>query len=427
MQLHARKSVSSVRSVSHRKRHRQGSSRIAANRDQQQTDTARKAPATAPTPNRIPPPKLPAGQTRPFAQVALEQAVDTVTDVWRHATRQLAPLPSEVAALDKLVTGGDGQVVKVKPTLLLLGSGWGAHSLLKVIDTDVYDVCLVSPRNHFLFTPMLPSTAVGTVEFRSLLEPIRTSNPFASFFEASCNAIDLERKVVTCTSAFAYDGGARPRFQVAYDVLVVAVGEVPATFGVPGVRENCFFMKEVTDTVALRNRIGECFELAALPGTSLEDRQRLLSFVVVGGGPTGVEFAGTLSDFLRLDLKRKYPGLMKYVNVTLLQSAQSILTQFDGRLAQRALDNLTRTGVTVRTGVRVVEVTRSEVVLQGGERLRHGVCVWSTGNAANPLVQQLVEHVPAQATANAGKPAVGRKLLVDSFLRVVSLPRAANR
>ncbi|KAL6764234.1 hypothetical protein V8C86DRAFT_1681458 [Haematococcus lacustris] len=135
---------------------------------------------------------------------------------------------------------------------------------------------------------MLPSTAVGTVEFRSLLEPIRTSNPFASFFEASCDAIDLERKVVTCTSAFAYDGGARPRFQVAYDVLVVAVGEVPATFGVPGVRENCFFMKEVTDTVALRNRIGECFELAALPGTSFEDRQRLLSFVVVGGGPTGV-------------------------------------------------------------------------------------------------------------------------------------------
>ncbi|GFH32638.1 FAD/NAD(P)-binding domain-containing protein, partial [Haematococcus lacustris] len=59
------------------------------------------------------------------------------------------------------------------------------------------------------------------------------------------------------------------------------------------------------------------------------------------------------------------------------------------------------------------------VILQGGERLRHGVCVWSTGNAANPLVQQLVEHVPAQATANAGKPAVGRKLLVDSFLRVV--------
>ncbi|KAJ9524432.1 hypothetical protein QJQ45_019391 [Haematococcus lacustris] len=248
MQLHARKSVSSVRSVSHRKRHRQGSSRIAANRDQQQTDTARKAPATAPTPNRIPPPKPPAGQTRPFAQVALEQAVDTVTDVWRHATRQLAPLPSEVAALDKLVTGGDGQVVKGKPTLLLLGSGWGAHSLLKVIDTDVYDVCLVSPRNHFLFTPMLPSTAVGTVEFRSLLEPIRTSNPFASFFEASCDAIDLEHKVVTCTSAFAYDGGARPRFQVhaptlpalgsgvgARDVLAlgdcasVCTGPLPAT------------------------------------------------------------------------------------------------------------------------------------------------------------------------------------------------------
>jgi NADH:ubiquinone reductase (non-electrogenic) len=99
------------------------------------------------------------------------------------------------------------------------------------------------------------------------------------------------------------------------------------------------------------------FELAALPGTSEEERRRLLHFVVVGGGPTGVEFSGTLSDYVRSDLRRKYPLLMPYVRVSLLQSAQGILTQFDSGLARRALDDLQRTGVEIRTGVRVIQVT----------------------------------------------------------------------
>lgn len=115
-------------------------------------------------------------------------------------------------------------------------------------------------------------------------------------------------------------------------------------------------MKETRDAVRLRNRIQEVFELAALPGTTEEEVRRLLAFVIVGGGPTGVEFTGTLSDFLRQDLKRKFPSLMQYVSVTLLQSAQSILTQFDSRLAERALETFSKTDVNVRTGVRVVEV-----------------------------------------------------------------------
>jgi len=390
-----------------------------------QTENKPQVPAAAPAPNKQKggpngePPKPPKKDTRPVTSVALDNFLDTVSDVWRHVGRQLVPLPEQLA-LDKLVADGSKmRLAKTKPVVLVLGSGWGAHSMIKVIDTDIYDVVLVSPRNHFLFTPMLPSTAVGTVEFRSLLEPIRTSNPFVTYFEATCDNIDTTRKVASCTSAFKYDNGVQPQFEVPYDILVVAVGEQPATFGVPGVRENCFFMKEITDTVALRNRIGECFELAALPGTSVEDRQRLLSFVVVGGGPTGVEFAGTLSDFVRNDLKKKYPRLMKYVKVSLLQSAQTILTQFDGRLAKRAMDNFLSTGVDVRTGVRVVEVTRKEVVLKDGGSLPYGVCVWSTGNAAQPLVQQLVDQIPEQAERAAARPAASRKLSVDSFMRVV--------
>lgn len=84
---------------------------------------------------------------------------------------------------------------------------------------------------------------MGTVEFRSLLEPVRVANPFVDYFEAVCDRIDLDEKIATCTGAIAYKDGRLPQFEVPYDILVVSVGEQSATFGTPGVRENCFFMK----------------------------------------------------------------------------------------------------------------------------------------------------------------------------------------
>ncbi|GFR51585.1 hypothetical protein Agub_g14006 [Astrephomene gubernaculifera] len=386
----------------------------------------RPQPSPPAQPQRFPGPGDPAWPPqRPFAAVALDNLIDSFVDIGRHVRRMSLAEKEETGTLEKgeLVPGSNGRMrlrSSSRPVLLVLGSGWGAHSLIKVVDTELYDVVVVSPRNHFLFTPMLPATAVGTVEFRSLLEPIRTANPCVTYLEAVCEEIDPEAKVAVCTSTFAYDDGRKPQFEIQYDKAVVAVGEQAATFGVPGVREHCCFMKEVSDAVGLRARIAQQFELASLPGTSAAERRAALSFVVVGGGPTGVEFAGTLSDFLREDLRRKYPGLVQHVRVTLLQSAQSILTQFDEGLGRQAMETLTSSGVEVRTGVRVVEVTQREVLLEGGERLPYGVCVWSAGNAPRPLVSQLCSRLPAQSSAAACcglRP--GSKLAVDCFLRVV--------
>ncbi|KAI7841841.1 hypothetical protein COHA_004370 [Chlorella ohadii] len=373
-------------------------------------------------------------QKNSFIEVAWDQLMDSGADIYSHVRRGIKELPT-TKAFDKLV--GIGSTLRLqadKPVVLLLGSGWGAHSIMKVIDVDQYEVVCVSPRNHFLFTPMLPSTAVGTVEFRSLLEPVRVANPFVDYFEASCDKIDLDNKVAYCTSKNAYKDGRLPKFEVPCrfllpvkmhttllewddDILIVSVGEQPATFGTPGVAENCFFMKEIPDSVGLRQRIQNQFELAALPGTSEEDMKTALHFVVVGGGPTGVEFAGTLSDFLREDLKKKYPELMPYVRVTLLNSAQTILTQFDARMQQHAIENFKRVGVEVRTGMRVTGVTQDTITLRDGEEIKYGLCVWSAGNAPRPLVQQLAAQIPEQAQYQPGeKPS---KLAVDPFLRVI--------
>lgn len=388
-----------------------------------------KAPSTAPppghkdgshktTPSPKPTPRYPLQVSRSWTAIAADQIVDSVDDILKHVKRQVADLPT-TTALQKLTRRGDRLVLEAdKPVVLVLGSGWGAHSLIKVIDTDKYEIVAVSPSTSFLFTPMLPSTAVGTVEFRSLLESIRTANPYVSYCEARCTGVDLQAKVASCTAAVADGSGKLRQFDVPYDTLVVAVGEKPASFGVPGVKEHCFFMKEVSDAVSLRKRIQEVFEVAALPGTTPEEAAKVLHFVVVGGGPTGVEFAGTLSDFVREDLKRKYPELMQYVKVSLMQSAQTILLQFDAQLAARAMENFKRMGVEVRTGVKVTEVTSEQVVLATGERVDYGVCVWSAGNAPRDLTLDIANAIPQQAEYAGPNGRIG-KLAVDPFLRVI--------
>lgn len=356
--------------------------------------------------------------SRSWVAILSDKIIDAVDDVGLHFKRFVRDLPT-TTALQRITRRGDRLVLEAdKPVVLVLGSGWGAHSLIKVIDTDAYEVVCISPTNSFLFTPMLPSTAVGTVEFRSLLEPIRIANPFVNYFEARCDKVDLNKKIASCTSAVSDSFGSTRSFDVPYDVLVVSVGERPASFGVPGVEEHCFFMKEVRDAVDLRKRIQEVFELASLPGTAEEDAAKILNFIVVGGGPTGTEFCGALSNFLRQDLRRKYPELMRFVRVTLLQSAQTILTMFDSQLVAIAMQNLENIGVEVRTGVRVTEVTADQVVLSTGEKIDYGVCVWSAGNAPRQLVKDIADALPQQAE-HAGPSGKVGKLAVDPFLRVI--------
>ena len=352
-----------------------------------------------------------------WAAILADKVIDSADDISIHLRRIWRNAVGNQGQT-KFVKDETGNIVMqaAKPVILVLGSGWAAHSLIKVIDTDYFDVVCVSPSNAFLFTPMLPSTAVGTVEFRSLLEPIRVANPFVSYFEAICEDIDIIEKKATCTSSITDGSGNKPRFEIPYDMLVVAVGERPASFGVPGVEKHAFYLKAVRDAVNLRRRIQEVFELASLPGASDEDIVKLLTFVVVGGGPTGVEFSGTLTDFLREDLRKKYPSLTKYIRLILLQSGDSILTQFDKRLASIAMKNLQKIGVDVRTGQRVVNVEEDRIILSDGDAIEYGVCVWSAGNAPNPLVQDMISSIPQQIQLNGGK---ARKLYVDPFLRVI--------
>lgn len=271
-----------------------------------------------------------------------------------------------------------------RPSLLILGTGFAAFSLLKDVDVERYQVTIVAPRNHFLFTPLLPSTTVGTVEFRSIMEPIRVARKGIRFHQGYCEEIDVENKIAHCKGKFK----STP-FEVKYDKLVIAVGAANNTFGIPGVEEHAHFLKETSDARKIRQEIIQCFERASKPGRPTRDFEWLLHFVVVGGGPTGVEFAAELHDFLNDDLSKWFPDLMPYVNITLVEAQDKILTAFDASLQDYTRKRFSRQRIRLRTNAAVREVAHHKLILADGDEISYGLLVWSTGNTATDFVQKL--------------------------------------
>ena len=224
-----------------------------------------------------------------------------------------------------------------KQKLIILGSGFASFSILKEIDTDLYDVIVVSPRNHFIFTPLLPSTTVGTIEFRSIIEPIRSAKEHITYYHAHCTAVDQETKTIHCKNALDAN-----EFSLMFDILVIGVGAISNTFGIKGVEQYALFLKELSDARAIRQRIIENLERASTPNLQFEEHRRLLHFVVVGGGPTGVEFAAELHDFLTEDLVDSYPNVLADVSITLFEAGEALLSSFDATLSEYTVRNFQR-------------------------------------------------------------------------------------
>ena len=275
---------------------------------------------------------------------------------------------------------------RTRQRLVVLGSGFAAFSLLRKIDYRRYDVTVVSPRNHFLFSPLLPSTTVGTIEFRSIIEPIRTliDKGNIAFYQGICTHIDPQTQTITGAGVFDHEP-----FLLNYHRLVIAVGAINKTFGIPGVTEHAMFLKELADARAIRQRIIECFERASMPLTNEDERRRLLHFVVVGGGPTGVEFAAELHDFLVQDLRHWFPEQSQEVRITLLEASNTLLNTFDAKLSAYTVKRFRRDRIDVRTGALVTRVEDKRILLSDGSSIDYGLVVWSTGIGATPLIQQL--------------------------------------
>jgi len=332
--------------------------------------------------------------------------LDTVEDVSLHWRRQFMKLNKVNLMQKRLDTD--------KPRLVILGSGWAAHAMIKIIDTDKFDVVIVSPRNYFLFTPMLAASAVGTVEYRSITEPMRKANPLTSYYEGEAIDIDPEKKEIRVRSKIQTTEGETVEFAVPYDTLIFSPGVKSSSFGIKGVYEHCYFLKEIEDARKLRTAVQDRFERANIPDTSDEEKQRLLTFAVCGGGPTGVEFCGELFDLLRSEFRKFYPKLTPMAKVVLVQSGPNILPIFDESLRSVGLQKLRDQGVQVALETRVQEVGPKSILLSNGTELPYGLAVWAAGTGPREITKRLIEKVPTQQEMASQS----KKLAVDPWLRV---------
>ncbi|KAL1869931.1 hypothetical protein Daus18300_005392 [Diaporthe australafricana] len=355
-----------------------------------------------------------------------EHAVAAECDVSQFALNPRKGGPKNLPIADVLIDDEDTEDHKKrkdKPKLVILGGGWGGVALLKELNPEDYHVTVISPANYFLFTPMLPSATVGTLELKSLVEPIRRilSRVKGHFIRAKAEDVDFSSRLVEVSQTDPR--GNEVRFYVPYDKLVVAVGSQTNPHGVKGL-ENCFFLKDIRDARIIRNQVIQNLELACLPTTSDEERRRLLSFVISGGGPTGVEFAAELYDLLNEDLTKHFPKLLRNeISVHLIQSRGHILNTYDEAVSRYAEERFRRDGINVLTNSRVSEVKKDTIVFtqkgKNGEtitkELPMGFCLWSTGVSQTDFSQTLAKKLgEAQTNRHA--------LETDTHLRLIGAP-----
>lgn len=318
-----------------------------------------------------------------------------------------------------------------KKNVVILGSGWGAISFLNKLDTTQYNVTIVSPRNYFLFTPLLPSVPSGTIDARSICDAVRTiarATPGeVKYMEAEAIDIDpkaksiqLEHNSQRFSVGDAFINNHEPiRTTIDYDYLVYAVGATVNTFGIPGIPENASFLKESNDATAVRQKLFNAIEAARLLPEGSAERARLMNFVVCGGGPTGVELAAEVKDFMDQDLKKFIPNIDKEMKVTLIEAMPNVLASFHPRLIEYTKNIFNEQGVDLRNNTMVKRVDDRNVYCvhrkpdgtQQEVTIPYGTLVWAGGNTQRPITKKLASKILEQKTARRG-------LLVDDYLKL---------
>ncbi len=268
-----------------------------------------------------------------------------------------------------------------RPRVVIVGAGFGGLRAARALKRAPVDVVLVDRHNYHLFQPLLYQVATAGLEPESIARPVRAilrRQPHFEFRMAEMTGLDVAaRRVLT-------SGGAIP-----YDYLILALGGETNFFGLQRIRAHAFDLKDTSGAVAIRNDVLRCFERGVLEGDA-EQRRALLTFVIVGGGPTGVEMAGALSELIRLVLVKDYPRLnIKDVRVLLLEAADRLLGAMPPRLSAAAERTLWRKHVEVRFGATVQDYDGERVALKGGEVIPARTLIWAAGAQAVSLVARL--------------------------------------
>jgi NADH dehydrogenase len=286
----------------------------------------------------------------------------------------------------------------------VVGGGFGGLACARALDKAPVSVLLVDRHNYHLFTPLLYQVATSLLNPSDIAYPFRAifrRSPNVRFRQASVTGVDLERKAVALSSGD----------EVAFDTLVLATGSENNYFANQELAEHTLGMKTLAEAMRLRNHVLSCLELAERAETA-DERRAWLTFVIAGGGPTGVEYAGALSELLNIVLGRDYPGLDRSTaRIVLVEGQDRLLGAFHPKLGGYAVRILRDAGIEVRTSTFVQKATDQVVALSDGEEIASRTIVWSAGvRPSDPLDPSTVERTRS------------RRVGVDPLLRLPGHP-----
>ena len=281
--------------------------------------------------------------------------------------------------------------------ILILGGGFAGIEVLNRLqnafqDDIRVDITLVSRDNFFLFTPMLPEVSSGSIETRHIVTPIRTFCKRARFIEANVRSINLKSKKVTVSHKIGKE--LEPIDQrdhvLEYDYLTIALGGETNFFGNTEIEKHSFTMKTVGDAMLLRDHIINMLEQADVEHEDEELKKRLMTFVVVGGGFSGVETVGELNDFICESIRDYYHNLEENdAKIILINSGDRLLPEVPAELADFTLQKLRANGIEVRLNTRVLGASSNDIKLNDGSTILSHTLTWAGGVKPDPLVTNI--------------------------------------
>ncbi len=270
---------------------------------------------------------------------------------------------------------------KMIPTVVIVGAGFGGLRVARALRRAPVQVVLVDRNNYHLFQPLLYQVATAGLEPEEIAKPARAilrGQKNFDFRMIEVTRVDFAAKRLDTTAG-----------PIAYDFLVLAPGGETNFFGLASLQRHGLGLKDIPDAITIRNHVLTCFEQAMLEPDA-EKRRALLTFIVVGGGPTGVEMAGALSELIRLVLVKDYPRLnIKDVRILLLEATDKLLPALPERLREAAGKTLWRKYVEVRFGATVADFDGRQARLKSGEIIPAQTVIWAAGVRAAPLTATL--------------------------------------
>ncbi|HEX4033487.1 MAG TPA: NAD(P)/FAD-dependent oxidoreductase [Solirubrobacteraceae bacterium] len=307
--------------------------------------------------------------------------------------------------------------------VVVVGGGFGGLRAAQGLRRAPVEVILIDRENFHLFQPLTYQVATGALSPSEIAYPLRAIFKRAGNVEvmlAEVNDVDLAARLVHLRSV----GDVAAPATVSYDTLIVAAGSHYNYFGHDDWRELALEVKSLESALAVRARILRAFEAAEM-ATDEDHRAELLTFVVVGGGPTGVEMAGQIAELARDTLRRDFRSIdPRSARIVLIEALDRVLTSFPPSLSARAVRSLEHLGVSVMLGTRVQQIDGSSVTVSrsegDGERIAAGTVIWAAGVSGEDLAAVLARRAGADLDGS-GRVAVEGDLSLPGHPEVFAL------